>query len=199
MTFSFVCHTAVLPIYNELENPSPRRMQKVANTSIAICYVLYALAALFGYLTFYNWMEAEMLLMYSYVDSADLLTLVVRVTVLIAVVLTVPLTHFPARKALSFLLFPDEQFTWPRHLGVMGFLLTLINVLVIFVPSIKEVFGFIGATASTMLVFILPSLFFIIIDKRRSGHWKKISAYCMAFLGFGLMIESLTTIIMGYF
>lgn len=199
MTFSFVCHTAVLPIYAELKSPSPKRMQGVANTSIFICYTLYALAALFGYLTFFNWMHAEMLLMYSYVDSSDLLTLVVRITVLIAVVLTVPLTHFPARKALSFIIFPDEQFTWTRHLGCMGFLLTFINVLVIFVPSIKEVFGLIGATASTMLVFILPSLFFIIIDKRPKCHWKKISAFMMGGMGFCLMLESLTTIIIGYF
>lgn len=199
MTFSFVCHTAVLPIYAELKQPSPKRMQSVANTSIFICYVLYALAALFGYLTFFNWMEAEMLLMYSYVDSTDLLTLVVRITVLIAVVLTVPLTHFPARKALSFMIFPDETFRWSRHLGVMGFLLTLINILVIFVPSIKEVFGLIGATASTMLVFVLPSTFFIIIDPRPNTSKKKLSAFLMAGLGIVLMAISLTTIILSYF
>ena len=38
-----------------------------------------------------------MLLMYSYSDAADVLTLIVRLTVLIAVILTVPLTHFPVR------------------------------------------------------------------------------------------------------
>lgn len=51
-----------------------------------------------------DWMEAEMLLMYSYVDSADLLTMIVRITVLIAVVLTVPLTHFPVRFHKLFLI-----------------------------------------------------------------------------------------------
>lgn len=199
MMFSFVCHTAVLPIYAELKNPSPERMQKVANTSISICYILYALASLFGYLTFYNWMEPELLLMYSFVDAADMLTMMVRITVLIAVVLTVPLTHFPARKAMTFLLFPDREFKWSHHLGIMCFLLTTINIFVIFVPSIKDVFGIIGATASTMLVFVLPSLFFIIIDPRPAGSLKKISAYAMCGLGVCLMIQSLTTIIIGYF
>jgi len=199
MTFSFVCHTAVLPIYSELKNSSPQRMQRVANTSIFICYLLYALAALFGYLTFYNWMEAEMLLMYSYVDSADLLTMIVRITVLIAVVLTVPLTHFPARKALSFILFKDQSFSWRKHLGVMAILLTTINVLVILVPSIRDVFGIIGATASTMLVFVMPASFFLILDKSSITSKKKLTALGMAILGVGLMIESLTTIISGYF
>jgi len=42
-------------------------------------------------------MEAEMLLMYSLSDPGDILTLIVRLTVLFAVILTVPLTHFPVR------------------------------------------------------------------------------------------------------
>jgi amino acid permease len=199
MTFSFVCHTAVLPIYAELKQPSPAKMQAVSNTSVSICLVLYVLSAIFGYLTFFNWMEAEMLLMYSYVDSADVMTLVVRLTVLFAVILTDSLTHFPARKAITFLIFPDQPFTWAKHLGIMGFLLTFINVLVIFVPSIREVFGIIGATASTMLVFILPSVFYLKLDKRPIKTPRKISVICMATLGFGLMIQSLSVIIAGYF
>uniref|UniRef100_H2YM24 Amino acid transporter transmembrane domain-containing protein n=1 Tax=Ciona savignyi TaxID=51511 RepID=H2YM24_CIOSA len=199
MTFSFVCHTAVLPIYAEIERPTPARMQKVANTSIGLCFVLYSLASLFGYLTFYNWMEAEMLLMYSYVNASDVMTLIVRLTVLLAVVLTVPLTHFPARKALTFLIFPDRDFSWKIHLGIMTFLLSLINVLVIFVPSIREVFGIIGATASTMLVFILPCVFFLKIDPRPMKSAKKISAAVMMCVGLCLMLESLTVIVVGYF
>uniref|UniRef100_F6TA22 Sodium-coupled neutral amino acid transporter 2 n=2 Tax=Ciona intestinalis TaxID=7719 RepID=F6TA22_CIOIN len=199
MTFSFVCHTAVLPIYAELKRPSPARMQKVANTSISFCFILYSLASLFGYLTFYNWMEAEMLLMYSYVNASDVMTLIVRLTVLIAVVLTVPLTHFPARKALTFLIFPNRDFSWWIHIGIMTFLLSLINLLVIFVPSIREVFGIIGATASTMLVFILPCLFFLKIDPRPMKSAKKISAAVMMVVGLCLMTESLIVIVVGYF
>jgi len=138
-----------------------------------------------------------MLLMYSFVDSSDILTLTVRITVLLAVVLTVPLTHFPARKALTFLLYPDQDFKWSRHLGIMLVLLSLINVLVIFVPSIKDVFGIIGATASTMLVFVLPSIFFLKISKKPLKS--KILALLMGVIGIGLMVESLTTIIIGYF
>nr|CAB3266256.1 sodium-coupled neutral amino acid transporter 2 [Phallusia mammillata] len=199
MTFSFVCHTAVLPIYAELKRPSAARMQKVANTSIGLCFFLYSLAALFGFLTFYNWMEAEMLLMYSLTDPSDVLTLIVRLTVLVAVILTVPLTHFPARKALTFLLFPNKDFSWAIHLGIMMFLLTFINILVIFVPSIREVFGIIGATASTMLVFVLPCVFFLKLSPLKLKSPKKISALVMCIIGLCLMVESLTVIIIGYF
>jgi len=81
----------------------------------------------------------------------------------------------------------------------MAILLTTINVLVILVPSIRDVFGIIGATASTMLVFVMPASFFLILDKSSITSKKKLTALGMAILGVGLMIESLTTIISGYF
>lgn len=199
MTFSFVCHTAVLPIYAELKSPSASRMQKVSNSSIGVCFILYSLSALFGYLTFYNWTESELLLMYSYVDSSNVMTLVVRLCVLLAVVLTVPLTHFPARKAITFLLFPEKKFSWIHHIGIMIFLLTFINILVVFVPTIREVFGIIGATASTMLVFVLPSIFFLRIDEHSIKESKeKKGALFLGCLGIFVMILSLVLIIIGY-
>lgn len=49
-----------------------------------------------------------------------------------------------ARKAITFLLFPEKKFNWIRHIGIMIVLLTFINILVVFVPTIREVFGIIG-------------------------------------------------------
>jgi len=80
----------------------------------------------------------------------------------------------------------------------MGFLMTFINTLVIFVPSIREVFGIIGATASTMLVFVLPSVFYLKLDPRPYKTPRKLSAIFMVTLGTGLMIQSLSVIIAGY-
>uniref|UniRef100_A0A8B9NLB2 Solute carrier family 38 member 3 n=1 Tax=Accipiter nisus TaxID=211598 RepID=A0A8B9NLB2_9AVES len=54
MAFAFVCHPEVLPIYTELKNPSKKKMQCISNISIMVMYLMYFLAALFGYLTFYG-------------------------------------------------------------------------------------------------------------------------------------------------
>ena len=114
MTFSFVCHTAVLPIYAELgggegqekgmrisqkcwkvrkttfvkiENAKIRgkvkRMLSVAATSIGSCFTLYFLASLFGYLTFFNYVQSELLMTYSHTDPTNALTIIVRCCVLI--------------------------------------------------------------------------------------------------------------------
>ena len=70
-------------------------MQKVSKTSLGSCFLLYFIASLFGYFTFYNYVQSDLLLTYNHSDPTNPLTLVVRVCVLIGVILTLPLTHFP--------------------------------------------------------------------------------------------------------
>uniref|UniRef100_A0A8C5ESN8 Sodium-coupled neutral amino acid transporter 3-like n=1 Tax=Gouania willdenowi TaxID=441366 RepID=A0A8C5ESN8_GOUWI len=95
LAFAFVCHPEVLPIYTELSNPTRKRMQNVSNISIFVMYTMYFLAALFGYLTFYDKVEPELLHTYARIDPYDTLILCVRVAVLTAVTLTVPIVLFP--------------------------------------------------------------------------------------------------------
>lgn len=111
-------------------SPSKKKMQCISNISITVMYLMYFLAALFGYLTFYGeplgrgtgallarwcWggggagadpaaghtlvptgrVESELLHTYNKVDPFDVLILCVRVAVLTAVTLTVPIVLFP--------------------------------------------------------------------------------------------------------
>lgn len=202
MTFSFVCHTAILPIFAELKTGKHSDMARVSKTSLVSCFILYFVASLFGYLTFYNYVQSDLLLTYNHSDPTNPLTLVVRVCVLIGVMLTLPLTHFPARKAVNFLVFPQSGFAWKRHLGIMFFLFATCITLVICVPDIREIFGFVGATASGALIFILPSLFYLKIYRNEeipfidSLKETRELQYCFAFLVFGVAFSSLTLGIM---
>uniref|UniRef100_A0A674AS37 Solute carrier family 38 member 3a n=1 Tax=Salmo trutta TaxID=8032 RepID=A0A674AS37_SALTR len=161
LAFAFVCHPEVLPIYTELKNPTKQRMQHVSNISIVVMYTMYFLAALFGYLTFYGEVESELLHTYSRLDPYDTLILCVRLAVLTAVTLTVPIVLFPVRRAIQQLFFPNKTFYWPRHIVIAVTLLTLINMLVIFAPNILGIFGIIGATSAPCLIFIFPAVFYI--------------------------------------
>ncbi|KAL7406974.1 hypothetical protein ABVT39_000985 [Epinephelus coioides] len=161
LAFAFVCHPEVLPIYTELRNPTKKKMQHVSNISIAVMYCMYFLAALFGYLTFYGEVEAELLHTYSRIDPYDTLILCVRVAVLTAVTLTVPIVLFPVRRAIQQMMFPNKTFNWPRHIAIAIVLLTSINLLVIFAPNILGIFGVIGATSAPCLIFIFPAVFYI--------------------------------------
>eukprot|EP00076_Gallus_gallus_P044856 XP_025010394.1 sodium-coupled neutral amino acid transporter 3 isoform X2 [Gallus gallus] len=198
MAFAFVCHPEVLPIYTELKNPSKKKMQCISNISITVMYLMYFLAALFGYLTFYGRVESELLHTYSRVDPFDVLILCVRVAVLTAVTLTVPIVLFPVRRAIQQMLFQGKNFSWIRHVAIAVILLTFINLLVIFAPSILGIFGLIGATSAPCLIFIFPAIFYIRImpkDKEPLRSTPKILAACFALLGVLFMIMSLSFII----
>ncbi|XP_041860507.1 sodium-coupled neutral amino acid transporter 3-like [Melanotaenia boesemani] len=198
LAFAFVCHPEVLPIYTELRQATKKRMQTVANISILAMFIMYLLTALFGYLTFYTAVESELLHTYSLVDPLDVLVLCVRLAVLVAVTLTVPVVLFPIRRALLQILFPDKPFSWAKHFAIALCLIFLVNLLVIFVPSIRDIFGLIGATSAPSLIFILPGIFYIRIVPEDQEPWKsrpKIQATCFAALGFVFMIMSLSFII----
>lgn len=197
LAFAFVCHPEVLPIYTELRNPTQKKMQKVSNLSILVMYTMYFLAALFGYLTFYDKVEPELLHTYSRIDPYDTLILCVRVAVLTAVTLTVPIVLFPVRRAIQQMLFPTKAFSWLNHIAIALILLTIINMLVIFAPNILGIFGIIGATSAPCLIFIFPAVFYIRIvpkEEEPMSSVPKIVAVCFAVMGVSFMVMSLSFI-----
>nr|XP_017521709.2 sodium-coupled neutral amino acid transporter 4 isoform X1 [Manis javanica] len=196
LAFAFVCHPEVLPIYSELKDRSQRKMQTVSNVSITGMLTLYVLAALFGYLTFYGEVEDELLHVYSRACTFDAPLLAVRLAVLVAVVLTVPIVLFPIRTSVTTLLFPRRPFSWIRHFLIAAMLLALNNVLVILVPTIKYIFGFIGASSATMLIFILPAVFYLkLVKKEPLRSPQKIGALVFLVVGIVFMIGSMALII----
>uniref|UniRef100_A0A8C5STV1 Solute carrier family 38 member 4 n=1 Tax=Laticauda laticaudata TaxID=8630 RepID=A0A8C5STV1_LATLA len=199
LAFAFVCHPEVLPIYSELKNRSRKRMQNVSNISIMGMLIMYLLAALFGYLTFYGEVEDELLHTYRKVYTFDTLLLMVRLAVLVAVTLTVPIVLFPIRTSLTTLLFPRRPFSWIRHFLIAVVILIFNNLLVIFVPTIKDIFGFIGASAATMLIFILPAAFYLrIVKKEPLRSPQKIGALFFLIVGIIFMFGSMTLILLDW-
>ncbi|XP_030295759.1 sodium-coupled neutral amino acid transporter 4 [Sparus aurata] len=199
LAFAFVCHPEVLPIYSELKDRSRKKMQNVSNLSILTMLIMYMLSALFGYLTFYDNVEAELLHTFTKVYKFDTMLLMVRLAVLTAVTLTVPIVLFPIRSSITTLLFSGREFSWTRHMLIAAAILAFNNMLVIFVPTIRDIFGFIGSSAATMLIFILPAAFYIRLVKSvpfRSPQ--KIGATVFLVVGVVFMIGSLSLIVLDW-
>ncbi|XP_072233750.1 sodium-coupled neutral amino acid transporter 4 [Leuresthes tenuis] len=199
LAFAFVCHPEVLPIYSELKDRSRKKMQNVSNLSILAMLIMYMMSALFGYLTFYDNVEAELLHTFTKVYKFDTLLLLVRLAVLTAVTLTVPIVLFPIRSSITTLLFSGRDFSWTRHMVIAAVILAFNNMLVIFVPTIRDIFGFIGSSAATMLIFILPAAFYIRLVKSvplRSPQ--KIGASIFLVVGIVFMIGSLSLIVLDW-
>ncbi|KFO27262.1 sodium-coupled neutral amino acid transporter 2 isoform X1 [Fukomys damarensis] len=199
LTFSFVCHPAILPIYEELKDRSRRRMMNVSKISFFAMFLMYLLAALFGYLTFYGHVESELLHTYSSVVGTDIILLIVRLAVLVAVTLTVPVVIFPIRSSVTHLLCAAKDFSWWRHSLITVSILAFTNLLVIFVPTIRDIFGFIGASAAAMLIFILPSAFYIkLVKKEPMKSVQKIGALLFLLSGIVVMIGSMALIVLDW-
>ncbi|KAK5599994.1 hypothetical protein CRENBAI_011528 [Crenichthys baileyi] len=199
LAFAFVCHPEVLPIYSELKDRSRRKMQTVSNLSILAMLIMYMLSALFGYLTFYENVEAELLHTFIKVYKFDTMLLLVRLAVLTAVTLTVPIVLFPIRSSITTLLFSGRDFSWTRHLLIAALILAFNNMLVIFVPTIRDIFGFIGASAATMLIFILPAAFYLrLVKSLPFSSWQKIAALIFLVVGVIFMIGSLLLIALDW-
>uniref|UniRef100_A0A8C9W7Z4 Sodium-coupled neutral amino acid symporter 2 n=1 Tax=Scleropages formosus TaxID=113540 RepID=A0A8C9W7Z4_SCLFO len=193
LTFAFVCHPAVLPMYDELKDRSRRKMQAVANVSFLAMFIMYLLAALFGYLTFHENVEPELLHTYSMVYKFDVALLIVLRTTS-----NLPCPSF-IRTSVNQLLCASKDFSWLRHSVITILLLGGTNVLVIFVPTIRDIFGFIGASAAAMLIFILPSAFYIKLVKKESmKSIQKIGASFFLCSGFLVMIGCMSLIILDW-
>ncbi|XP_054845180.1 sodium-coupled neutral amino acid symporter 1 [Eublepharis macularius] len=185
IAFAFVCHPSVLPIYCELKDRSQKRMQMVSNISFFAMFVMYFLTAIFGYLTFYENVQSDLL--HKYQSKDDILVLTVRVAVIVAVILTVPVLFFTVRSSL-FELARKTKFHLCRHIVVTLVLLVIINLLVIFIPSMKDIFGVVGVTSANMLIFILPSSLYLKIT-HQDGSKLTQRIWASLFLALGILFS----------
>uniref|UniRef100_A0AAA9TV60 Solute carrier family 38 member 6 n=1 Tax=Bos taurus TaxID=9913 RepID=A0AAA9TV60_BOVIN len=198
MAFSFLCHTSILPIYCELQSPSKKRMQNVTNTAIALSFLIYFISALFGYLTFYDSVASELLQGYSKYLPHDVVIMTVKLCILFSVLLTVPLIHFPARKALMMMFFSNFPFSWIRHSLITLALNIVIVLLAIYVPDIRNVFGIVGSSTSTCLIFVFPGLFYLKMSREDFLSWKKLGAFVLLIFGILVGNFSLALIIFNW-
>uniref|UniRef100_A0A4W6G161 Sodium-coupled neutral amino acid symporter 2 n=1 Tax=Lates calcarifer TaxID=8187 RepID=A0A4W6G161_LATCA len=195
LTFAFV----LCPAFISSPKLQPTAMQGVANVSFLAMFIMYLLAALFGYLTFNSHVEPELLHTYSRFSGFDVILLIVRLAVLTAVTLTVPVVLFPIRTSINHHLSASKEFSWIRHTIITVCLLAGTNALVILVPTIRDIFGFIGASAAAMLIFILPSAFYIKLVKKESmKSVQKIGATAFLLCGLLVMCGSMTLIVLDW-
>ncbi|XP_030404752.1 sodium-coupled neutral amino acid transporter 1 [Gopherus evgoodei] len=193
LAFAFVCHPSVLPIYSELKDRTQKRMQMVSNISFFAMFIMYLMTAVFGYFTFYDNVHSDLL--HNYQSRDDILILTVRVAVIFAVILTVPVLFFTVRSSL-FEMAKKTKYVLYHHVLVTLVLLIFINMLVIFIPSMKDIFGVIGVTSANMLIFILPSSLYLKITHQDTEKFtQRISASLFMALGILFSLVSIPLVI----
>ncbi|TMW54995.1 hypothetical protein Poli38472_014766 [Pythium oligandrum] len=206
---AFACHNTALPVYDELRNRTIQRMDRAVLGAISIAFLLYEAIGLFGYLQFGDATKDNILLNFSaeYVAANSAIRfplLLGRFCMAVALLLTTPIAMWPFRSCILSVVLriknngvqtPSSAATWTEHAVVTLVSQVLILICSIFVPSVKIPLSIVGSVSGSLLIFIMPSLFFMlqsphpVLDKRHVGPLVMFGAgCCVGVLGLSLTL-----------
>jgi len=140
----------------------------------------YLLISFGGYLTFYDSVRRNILDSYTEVAAKDMVILAVEFGLCVSLLFSIPLNHFPLRRALTQLL-GIEPTLW-QHVTLTTAAVLSALALALCVPAITLIMAFFGATSAVTLVFILPGLLYIRLGPSQ-GVWHKLPAGVLAASG----------------
>ncbi|KAG6591444.1 Amino acid transporter AVT6A, partial [Cucurbita argyrosperma subsp. sororia] len=158
---AYICHHNVLPIENELKDPT--QMKSIVRTSLIICSSLYIATSFFGFILFGDQTLDDVLANFDGdlgLPYSSLLDDVVRVSYGIHLMLVFPIVFFSLRLNVDGLLFPCAipiAFNNRRFFSITVALMSFIFIGANFVPSIWDAFQLTGATAAISVGFIFPA------------------------------------------
>ncbi|ORX49749.1 hypothetical protein BCR36DRAFT_412717 [Piromyces finnis] len=185
--FAFTCHQNILSVYNEMKDNSQKNVNKVISSSIVFGMILYWVVGIYGYLTFGDQTESNVISMY---PASSYIILFGQLSMVIMVMLSYPLQMFPCRLSLDkvfynlkrILNFNNEgrSLINPTETSYMTanpsnhsepmsdkkfFFMTLSilvcsYVLACSVKTLGIVLSIVGATGSTMICYILPGILY---------------------------------------
>lgn len=184
IAFAFGCHMQIIPIFAELkDNHIPSRPNWVIISTNLVCLVLYSLTGCFGYLQFPLSEQGNVLKNYG---DDDALVNVARAVLCLVIVCHYPPSNYCCRAALDYLFLPNAKENTYRRLGWTYGIWALSLVVSIAIPDIDVVFGLIGATANSLIVFIFPALFLLGCNSRY--NWEGLSGTMANALGAIILI-----------
>ncbi|EPR79332.1 Transmembrane amino acid transporter protein [Spraguea lophii 42_110] len=152
--FACTCQQNIISIHNELNNQS--KIKNVIYMSISTGIVLYILFGFCNWILFYNFLFDNVL--QNYPDTT--LTNIIRILYIIVLGVSYPLQINPCRTHLINC-FKLNHSSLTTHILITVGLLSSTFFLAISGVELGEIYAFTGATASTFIALILPSLFYL--------------------------------------
>jgi len=163
---SFSAQFNVMPLFEELRDPSLERMNTVIHVAMmAILGLFYTAFSVIGYLTFGSQTSDNILKNY---DGSDTFCLLGQVCVAAVMALKFPLIALPFRDLFNEVALPahfksymdkgkQEQKT--VYALEMAVFVGIVAALVLQFDSLGKALGILGATVGSVLSFLLPGLF----------------------------------------
>ena len=163
-------HSNVPKLVNELRYPKASKFRaKVAKMfrigvgSAAVCCLLYYIVGLFSYFAFGKEIAGNLLT--NFQQKGYWYLSIVKLAYALVVLFSNPVIAFPSLLTLDHMLFTGER-TFSRRIIESLVWCTIVWFIAIMIPQLDIVFGFTGSTGGVLLVYILPSLYYIAVVKR---------------------------------
>lgn len=207
--FAFTCAQNIFAVFNELRMNSQARLNVVIASSIGTATGAYEVLGVLGYLSLGSAVGGN--IMESY--PATTMVSIAQAGIVLMVLFSYPLQLHPARASLDKVLHapppadeleplgggggdhPDADIPLGRFVLETSFILLTTFLVALFVDSLETVLGFVGATGSTTISFILPAVFFLRIFRDstdRRDRLVRVLAWGLLCWGIGVMIVSLS-------
>jgi len=161
MIFSYCCHLNMFSTSFEMNDPTPRRVNKILARSVTIEFLIYLLVGAGGALSFGNKTDPVILANYPkhHVWHAN----IARCGVILALLVCIPVNLFAARGVLydalaSRIEKADWQPSFSLHVFLSTILVGLCVTVAIFEEDIVCIIGILGGGGAVTFMFVLPML-----------------------------------------
>lgn len=165
-SLAYACQCQLFVVYDSLEDPSVKRMESIVFSSVKIVTVVYCLVAIFGYTTFMDSVQGNVL---RNLPPTVLLELI-KLGFALSVVVGFPLMIFPCRQSIYTLFFkqqqpvdgvPSKTYIEPLTFKIITLCIVLATMTVaIMIPNVETILGLTGATMGSFICFILPAIIY---------------------------------------
>eukprot|EP00038_Savillea_parva_P021963 m.36433 g.36433 ORF g.36433 m.36433 type:complete len:636 (+) comp5409_c0_seq1:2445-4352(+) len=161
LAFSFNAQANVFPLYAELKERSPARMKQVNYRAMMLSGIIFVLSGMFGYIAFLDATKSNSVQNFPVQGHFGYFMDAVRLLLAVSLVTSYPLTLWECREHLEQMIAreadTDRIKDWKR-LGMSWLLIAVSTGIAIAAKDVGVVFGFFGATACPILMFVLPCL-----------------------------------------
>eukprot|EP00767_Chilomastix_cuspidata_P004838 gnl/Chilomastix_cuspidata/501.p2 GENE.gnl/Chilomastix_cuspidata/501~~gnl/Chilomastix_cuspidata/501.p2 ORF type:complete len:461 (+),score=183.87 gnl/Chilomastix_cuspidata/501:3034-4416(+) len=216
---AFTAHYNCLNVYAELKDRTLARMNKVIGGTGTIIIIVYTAMGIFGYLTFTDQTEDDILKNFSDLPNAPVYTQIANACMLVTIIFSFPMVSFALRRSLLSLIFSSRRAPLAAmdgdepELDEVGELLphpsaaiarrdrrrrVIFTIIIVgvastiatFVNSISAVLSFTSSIAGTSIVYIFPGLFYHRL-LRPEKRVQRVLAIAMVCVGFFFMVTGL--------
>ncbi|XP_054156756.1 putative sodium-coupled neutral amino acid transporter 11 [Oppia nitens] len=186
IAFAYMCHHSSFLMYESLENPTQSRWNRITHISVGTSCLIILLYGIFGYVTFGQYSQGDLL--ENYCMSDDLANLA-RVLFAATICLTYPIECFVVREVLENAIWDGKPpQTRCHHIMITTAIVLTCFIFSTFTDCLGIVLELNGVLAAVPLAFILPALCYLKLDPGPNLEWQKFPAFLMVLFGFAVAI-----------